>query len=80
MREVVMHMEHVVIKIQVDHEGRRHAVSSFLEAGTIHAHVDGRMLMLPVSDDPPADTVAREMKAMLMADAGRSFHLHDDMA
>lgn len=60
-----MQTEHIVIKTSIVQDGKEHSASYFVENGQIHAHVDGRTLLLPIGRVPPDETVRAVLRGML---------------
>ncbi|MHA6693001.1 hypothetical protein [Devosia sp. A449] len=54
-----MQDEHIVRDLQVVDGGQTIKATYFIEAGTIHARIEGRSLVLPVGADTSEDTVRR---------------------
>lgn len=54
-----MQDENIVRDLQVLHGNRTVKASYFVEAGMIHANIDGRTLRLPIAADGSEETVRR---------------------
>jgi hypothetical protein len=52
-----MERQSQVLEVQVEHEGSVHRVSYFVENGTIHANIGGRLLAIPTGPRSASDTV-----------------------
>lgn len=52
----------IVLDVEIDHNGVAHRASYFVENHTIHANIDGRLLIAPQGSQPAAETV----KALLL--------------
>lgn len=62
-----MQHEHIVRDLHVTDGESSIKASYFVEAGVIHAHFDGRTLMLPVGDDNTEEAVQRLVLGHLKA-------------
>lgn len=65
MRDDRMQRDNIVIKTSVVHDGTEYSASYFVEGEHIHAHVDGRIMLLPVGRRPPDVTVRSVLRGML---------------
>jgi hypothetical protein len=52
-----MERQSQVLEVQVEHDGSVHRVSYFVENGTIHASIGGRLLAVPTGTRSASDTV-----------------------
>ncbi len=66
-----MQDEHIVRDLHVTDGERSIKASYFVEAGVIHAHFDGRTLMLPVGSDNTQDAVRRLLLGHLKIEGWR---------
>lgn len=61
-----MERQSQVLETQVEHDGSVHRVSYFIENGTIHASIGGRLLAVPTGPRSASDTVKSLLFGYLM--------------
>jgi hypothetical protein len=66
-----------VLEVEIEHEGSRYQASYFVENGTIHANVGGRMLTLPHGPNRAADTVKAVLSGYLLQQSRKMRHMAD---
>lgn len=60
-----MERHSMVHRVEVEHGGETYQADYFVEAGVIHANLDGQIVLGPLKDEPPADTVRSLLKGRL---------------
>jgi hypothetical protein len=60
-----------VLEVEIEHEGSAHRASYFVENQTIYASIDGRMLLSPLGNHAPAETVRGLLSGYLQSRSRR---------
>jgi hypothetical protein len=55
----------MVHRVVVDHAGHTYHADYFVEAGVIHANLGGHIVLAPITDATPADTVRSLLSGQL---------------
>lgn len=60
-----MLQENVVQVVELMHEGKAFSAPYYVENGIVHAHIDGRNMVLPMGRTPVETNVASVLRAAL---------------